>query len=318
MGRIVVGVDESAGAAGALRWAVREAEVRRWSLTAVLAWGFLDQHHATVGVPFDPTYGEADAAAALESIIAATVGTARAATIEQIVINDLPVAALLDSSDGADLLVVGARGLGPVRGLLLGSVSQQCLHHATSPVAIVRDGTLDTGERMSKVVVGVDGSDTARHALEWALAAGRLHQASVEVVHACAVPYGVGEPFVPVAFDWAPVEAAARRTLDDAVDVADTSGMSAAVTRTLAFGNPAAALLHAAEVADLIVVGSRGLGGFKGLVLGSVSHHVAHHAMLPSCRPTNGSRLTRSPPLRPRRRRERSRRVKRSMSGASQ
>ena len=94
--------------------------MRDWSLTAVLAWGFLDQHHATIGAPFDPIYGEADAAAALQSIVAATVGTATAAAIEQIVINDLPAAALLDASDGADLLVVGARGLGPVRRLLLG------------------------------------------------------------------------------------------------------------------------------------------------------------------------------------------------------
>src|SRR6185436_8843779 len=106
MGRIVVGVDESAGAAGALRWAVREAEVRDWSLTAVLAWGFIDQHHDTLGVPFDPTYGEADAIAALDSIVAATVGTAAAAAIDQLVVNDLPAAALLDASEGADLLVV--------------------------------------------------------------------------------------------------------------------------------------------------------------------------------------------------------------------
>ncbi len=97
MGRIVVGVDESAGAAAALHWAVREAEVRGWSLTAVLAWGFLDQHHAIVGEPFDPSYGEADARAALDSIIGAAVGTARAATVEQKVVNDLAARALIDA-----------------------------------------------------------------------------------------------------------------------------------------------------------------------------------------------------------------------------
>jgi nucleotide-binding universal stress UspA family protein len=281
MGRIVVGVDESAGAAGALRWAVRESEVRDWSLTAVLAWGFLDQHHATLGVPFDPTYGEADAIAALDSIVATTVDTAAATTIEQIVVNDLPAAALLDVSEGADLLVVGARGLGPVRRLLLGSVSQACLHHASCAVAIVRDGTLDTAQRINRIVVGVDGSVTAGHALDWALEAGRLHQATVQVVHASAIPYGVGEPLAPVAYDTRSVEATARRTLDAAVAAADTHGLPAPVTRTLALGNAAAALLDAAETADLMVVGSRGLGGFTGLVLGSVSHHVAHHSLCP-------------------------------------
>jgi nucleotide-binding universal stress UspA family protein len=280
MGRIVVGVDESAGAAAALRWAVREAEVRGWPLTAVLAWGFLDQHHAVVGAPFDPTYGEADAIAALGSIVSAAVGTARDVTIEQVVVNDLPVPALLDASEGADLLVVGARGLGPVRRMLLGSVSQQCLHHATCPVAIVRDGTHDAADRIVRIVVGVDGSDTAGNALRWALEEGRLHRATVEVVHAWFVPYGGGQPFA-AAFDSTPLEDAARRTLDAAVDSADVSGLSVPVTRTLAFGSPAAAVLHAAEAAEVVVVGSRGLGGFKGLVLGSTSYHLAHHALCP-------------------------------------
>jgi nucleotide-binding universal stress UspA family protein len=255
--------------------------VRGWSLTAVLAWGFLDQHHATVGAPFDPTYGKADAVAALESIVAATVGADAAAAIEQMVVNDLPAGALLDASDGADLLVVGARGLGPVRRLLLGSVSQACLHHATCPLAIVRDGTLDAGERVRRVVVGIDGSDTAGHALDWALEAGRLHQASVDAVHAWELPSIVGEPRLGVPFDRRSWEAAARRTLDEAVEAVDTRGLPAPLTRTLAYGNASAALLEAAGHADLVVVGSRGLGGFKGLVLGSVSHHLAHHATCP-------------------------------------
>jgi len=280
MGRIVVGVDESAGAAGALHWAMREAEVRGWSLTAVLAWGFLDQHHAVVGEPFDPSYGEADARAALDSIIAAAVGTARAATVDQKVVNDLAARALIDASDGADLLVVGARGLGRLQGLLLGSVSQQCLHHATCPVAVVRDGDLQSDDRIARIVVGIDGSDTAERALAWALGEGRAHQATVEVVHACALPYVEG-PYVATAFDSAPIEDAARRTLDTAVDSADTSGLPAPVTRTLTVGSAAAGVLHAAQGADLVVVGSRGLGGFKGLVLGSVSYQIVHHAICP-------------------------------------
>lgn len=116
------------------------------------------------------------------------LGSANTITIERTVVNDLPVAALLDASDGADLLVVGARGLGPVRRLLLGSVSQQCLHHATCPVAIVRDGVDQNDVRVARIVVGVDGSENARHALQWALEAGRLHKASVNVVHAWTSP----------------------------------------------------------------------------------------------------------------------------------
>src|SRR5687768_9141352 len=103
MGRVVVGVDESSGAAAALRWAIREADTRTWSLTAVLAWGFLDQHHAVTGQPFDPSYSESDAVAALDAIVAAAIGTAGAAAIvERTVINDLAARALLDASAEAD------------------------------------------------------------------------------------------------------------------------------------------------------------------------------------------------------------------------
>jgi nucleotide-binding universal stress UspA family protein len=144
----------------------------------------------------------------------------------------------------------------------------------------VRDGTHDGADRIVRIVVGIDGPDSAGNALRWALEVGRLHRATVEVVHAWFVPYGGGEPFA-AAFDSTPLEEAARRTLDAAVDAADTSGLSVPATRTLAFGSPAAAVLLAAEDADLVAVGSRGLGGFKGLVLGSTSHHLAHHAPCP-------------------------------------
>ena len=201
MGSIIVGVDESAGAAAALRWAVREADVRGWSVTAVLAWNYLDQRHAVVGTPFDPAYTEAVAVAALDAIVARTVGADRGASVQQRVVNDHAASALLEASDEADLLVLGARGLGRLKSALLGSVSQQCLHHATCPVAIVR-GAIDLAdEGITRVVVGIDGSATAGRALEWALQAGRLHHATVEVVHAWAFPYGAGEKFVAAPFD---------------------------------------------------------------------------------------------------------------------
>jgi nucleotide-binding universal stress UspA family protein len=148
-------------------------------------------------------------------------------------------------------------------------------------VAIVRDGPDLSREGIARVVVGIDGSDTAGRALEWALQEGRLRHAAVEVVHAWEVPYGPGERFAAVAFDSTPLEDAARRTLDAAVESADTSGLHNPVTRTLAVGSAAANILRAAEGADLVVVGSRGLGGFKGMVLGSVSYHIVHHATCP-------------------------------------
>jgi len=196
-GHIVVGVDESAGAASALRWAVREAEARESSLTAVLAWDFLDQHHLAAGAPFDPAYSEADAVNALRSIVVGALGEVRAATIEQNAVCDLPAAALLEQSAGADLLVVGARGMGRFRKLLVGSVSQQCLHLATCPVAVVRQGADRAAEGIGRIIVGIDGSETARRALEWALEEARIHQASVVCIHAWRFQDGSGYRLSP-------------------------------------------------------------------------------------------------------------------------
>jgi nucleotide-binding universal stress UspA family protein len=192
-----------------------------------------------------------------------------------------PADVLVAAAADADLLVVGARGLGGFKELLLGSVSQQCLHHTTRPIAIIRPTAARTGEdTMERIVVGVDGSETARRALAWAVAEARLRQATLEVVLAWHMPYIAGYPYAGVGFDPATFEKDAKTSLDAIVDGTDTTGIPS-VERTLAVGDAASALLGRAADADLVVVGSRGLGGFTGLLLGSVSHHVTHHATCP-------------------------------------
>jgi nucleotide-binding universal stress UspA family protein len=74
---------------------------------------------------------------------------------------------------------------------------------------------------------------------------------------------------------------AAKRLLDDVVDHADASGLRAPIDRVLIEGHPAQAMVDAAQGADLVVVGSRGLGNVRGMLLGSVSHHLVHHASCP-------------------------------------
>jgi nucleotide-binding universal stress UspA family protein len=133
--RIVVGVDGSAGSRRALRQAAEEARAHGASLEVVTAWNMLDQVTAT---KFDPNYGEATARADLQEIVAAELGDDGPAPSLRIE-NDLPARALLSAAEGAWLLVVGARGFGGFKGLLLGSVSQQVAHHAPCPVLIVPD-----------------------------------------------------------------------------------------------------------------------------------------------------------------------------------
>lgn len=138
--RIVVGVDGSDMSRTALTWAVDEAVQWGSQLDVVLAWQLPIPVMAT---PFTIPY-EIDASAAEEhagKLLDAMVDGARIPSdvrVERILVHDPAPAALLDASKGADLLVVGGRGHGGFRGLVLGSVSSQCVHHAECPVVVVR------------------------------------------------------------------------------------------------------------------------------------------------------------------------------------
>lgn len=140
-GRVVVGVDGSETAKKAARWAAREAKLRGMKLDLVSAWQI-------------PTYAYGYGFAAIseemlkslaeraEGYLAAALEEARAEArdvqLETIAAEGQAANVLLEVSKGADLLVVGSRGLGGFRELLLGSVSQQCAHHSSCPVVIVR------------------------------------------------------------------------------------------------------------------------------------------------------------------------------------
>jgi nucleotide-binding universal stress UspA family protein len=282
VGRVVVGVDGSEHGRRALRWAQRKAELHGHELTAVLAWGLFDQLHAGGGGTFDPDYGPADAAAALSATIADTIGAEAAAAVRQVVICDLPARALLDAAGGADLLAVGPRGRGELRELMLGSVSQACLHHAPCPVAIVRGNDEPAAPKAGadeRVVAGVDGSEDSVRALRWALDDARVRGATVAAVHAWHAPYSMS--FASAAVNFSAFEDAGSRLLDQAVDAAAAEFRDVPVERVLVAGTAADALLGAARDAVLVVVGGRGVGGFRGLLLGSVSQQLAHHAPCP-------------------------------------
>jgi nucleotide-binding universal stress UspA family protein len=280
MAQIVVGVDGSDQSAAALRWAAREADLRGHDLVAVLVWDLFNQHHADGTHRFDPEYGADEADAALAAAVEAALGADAAATVVRRVVCDVPAPGLLAAADQADLLVVGARGLGGFRDLLLGSVSQQCLHHARIPMAIVRGDSSEAGGR-ERVVVGVDGSEPYEAALRWALDEGAARKAVVQVVHAWERPVIYGPVGGVPGSAMGAIESGAHRLVEDMVERLGEEAASVEVERTVVPGGPAPSLLDAAEGADLVVVGRRGLGGFGRLLLGSVSEHVARHAPCP-------------------------------------
>lgn len=133
---VVVGVDGSEHSLHALEWAAEEARSRRTKLTVVMAWGLLDQHHIDPTAEFDPHYDAEEAQTTLDAFVGGAVLGDVAVTARAI--NDLPARALLDVAVDAELLVVGARGQGGFRDLLLGSVSHRCLAHSPCPTVVVR------------------------------------------------------------------------------------------------------------------------------------------------------------------------------------
>ncbi len=133
---------------------------------------------------------------------------------------------------------------------------------------------------MRRIVVGVDGSAGSARALAWALRLARETGATVEAVQAWELTYAWIDSYVPDLERWAKeAQAGAERSLDAVVDAAATEGV--VVERSVIEGPAPRVLLDAAGRADLIVVGSRGRGGFRGLLLGSVSQQVVHHAHIP-------------------------------------
>ncbi len=280
--QIVVGVDGSAGAQQALAWALAEAAARACPLRAVLAYGFYGRPREV-----DDLVPAADADGlrkAASSVLAGAVerlpAQGRAALRAELtteVSADEPVDALLERVSADDILVVGARGLGPVRRLLLGSVGVHCVRHAHTPVVVVRRSFDGGTSRAHPVVAGVDGSDESIHALSWAAEHARVRGLPLLVVRAWSLLPGPAPQLTDV------LSASGQRDRDVAefeaiLDRVIPAKQGAHVTLRVVDGQAAPVLLEAAADAELLVVGSRGMGGFNRLLLGSTSSACLVHS----------------------------------------
>jgi nucleotide-binding universal stress UspA family protein len=282
--RIIVGVDGSEQSQAALGWALGQAELVGADLVLAHTWN--PDSYATpamAGVVPDMIQAgalndEAEelAQAWLDDLVAATVARTTA-SVSGVLASGSPAGHILDLSAEATMVVVGNRGRGGLRSAVLGSTSQQIAHHAQCPVVVVRDSAAAAA---NQVVVGVDGSPASLVALREAFAQAKLRGASLLMVHAWSTSFagtlGIsGQYFDRVRASevdegWA--------LLNQSLAELQATDQSVEIIERLEQGSPAAAIIEASKEAVLTVVGSRGRGGFAGLVLGSVSGSVLAHA----------------------------------------
>lgn len=281
--RVVVGVDGSPGAQRALEWAVGEGRVRGVGVTALLAYGYYGRPFEVQALVtgFEPEQLDEAARKVLKQAVTALPPGQAAGEIIERVSDSEPVDALLDETRSDDLLVVGARGLGPVRRLLLGSVGVHCTRYASCPTVIVRDHpeapAAASESPAPPVVVGIDGSPGSVTALRWAAEHARRHGLTLEVVHVW--PRSETQPAeVEDLFQVTQQRDRHRVEIERLIDSCVFTGGRAGVTVRFLDGNPVEVLLEAAENASLLVVGSRGQGGIARLLLGSTSAACLLHA----------------------------------------
>jgi nucleotide-binding universal stress UspA family protein len=275
--RITVGVDGSESARRALGWALAEAELHDAVLQPVYVW----QYPPRFRIPVMPVISTEALRRAADDLLADEVekvlhGRGVDVTLAGTILEGPPALRLTEAAEGADLLVVGARGARFAAAFGLGSVSQQCLHRSTAPVGIVRDD-LHLRRTTGQVAVGVDGSDDSLEAVAWAADEARRRGAALAVVMAWSL---LNQPVTEDdtrVFD----QRAAEQVLEDLLDARAHQIGDLEVTRTVVCDRPADVLVDAARAADLLVVGARGLGGFTRFALGSVSHHVTQLAPVP-------------------------------------
>jgi nucleotide-binding universal stress UspA family protein len=276
LGPVVVGIDDTGHAFRAARWAGAEAGRLGVPLRLVAATGLAGEH-----LP-----GRAGRQRGLEAVLArarVVAVEAGAGAVETAVRSGVPATVLAEESQAARLIVVGDRGASRLESVLAGSVAVALLRRSACPVVVVRGPERSPAQEAGRpVVVGLDVTPTAMTALDVALDAARSRGVGLVAVHTTP------EPAAGPTADLLVAPAAAREVLDEADQRVIAEQVAARATRrgvpvrtVTGRGQTGAALLAEAGRAQLVVVGSRGRGELAGLVRGSVSTLLVHHAACP-------------------------------------
>lgn len=281
-GPVVVGVDGSDAATRAVGWGAGEAQSHHARLHIVHAIGIPDFFPGGAISPstelFHVLEKDSDAVLAAAEQHAAEVAPDITVTAESR--TDSAVVSLVEASAAARSIVLGESGRGAFTGALLGSTSVTLAAHAHCPVVTVRGG--DNLSGTEPVVVGIDGSELSEDALGCAFEQAAFRDVRLVAVHAWN-DGGPEEQFsqARIVFDWEPVADAESRVLAERLAGWSERYPDVIVERDVVQAKPRERLLEWSGKAALVVVGCRGRGGFRGMLLGSTSQALLHHAECP-------------------------------------
>ncbi len=281
-GPVVVGYDGSEASRAALHWATAQAVRERAPLRMVQSYELVVAMGPSPGAVVPLEALQAAHEQELESVAEGIRLRNPGLVVTVALVHNPAAVTLVTESETARTVVIGTRGLGGWSGLLVGSTSVQVAAHAQCPVVVVPADVRPRAREKATVVVGVDGSKTSADAIAFAFDQAEATGAKVLAVHAWHSPASTYDGGLgPLMFDPAEVEEVSRVLVAESIAGAVADHPDVEVETRLISGQRARALLMAAESADLLVVGSRGRGGFAGLLLGSVSQGVLHHAHCP-------------------------------------
>ncbi|MFI0537469.1 universal stress protein [Streptomyces sp. WSLK1-3] len=283
-GPVIVGVDGSVSSLDAVGFAARAARLRGAPLRIVHAAGRISSHLPSGATPWIPTDHGLDSMVQGALVRAEERAHVVAPGIEitRSVVPGEPLEVLEIESRSAALAVVGSRGRSAFTGLLLGSTAAHLAAHSRCPVTVVRGDPAPPGP----VVLAVDGSPAGQAAVEFAFAEAALRKAPLVALHVWntwseRAYEGPGDPLTAVVVDAAHLRQAEQHLLDETLAPCQEARPEVTVEKRLVRSRIRPALIDASGQAQLMVTGTRGHGGFTGLLLGSVSQALLHHAHCP-------------------------------------
>ena len=283
---VVVAVDGSPASHNAVRWAANTANKRGIPLRLASSYTMPQFLYAEGMVPpqelFDDLQSETmekiDEARAIAHEVAPEI------KIGHTIAEGSPIDMLLDMAHDVTMIVMGSRGLGGLSGMVMGSVSAAVVSHASCPVVVVReDNELDEARKYGPVVVGVDGSDVSARATEIAFAEADARGAELVAVHTW-MDMQVQASLAGLSAaqqQWEVVEREQIDMLTERLAPMVEKYPNVEVRKVITRDRPVRALVDSSEGAQLLVVGSHGRGGFKGMLLGSTSRALLQSAPCP-------------------------------------